>query len=279
VVVSGPQPYVEVTVAAVRSLLTEEQIAAYKAGDVSPAVVVFAAAEPQQWGSTEQPQWSEGPAQEGHKRLLVPMAKVGLVIGRGGETIKALQYQSGAHIQVLKMSDLAPNSQERPIDINGTPECIANAEELIMAAINQQSYGEIQVGGGVLRGEVVSETGRGSSERSEARRGKRLPPHTRLTGVLIFDYAITYASFLHCHQSTLTLSDVCRGEAAAGAATSHPLDTHQLGHTPLRAGWVTLRGLTSGCVWALRSKGRRVWPAARPAAWTRSACRRTKSAR
>jgi far upstream element-binding protein len=62
---------------------------------------------------------------------------VGVIIGKGGDTIKYLQVQSGAKIQVTRDMDADPNSPTRSVEIQGTPEQIAKAEQLITEVLAQ----------------------------------------------------------------------------------------------------------------------------------------------
>lgn len=62
-----------------------------------------------------------------------------MLIGKGGETIRNLQFNSGAKIQILRDSEADPNSSVRPVDIIGTVVCIENAEKLINAVISEVS--------------------------------------------------------------------------------------------------------------------------------------------
>lgn len=57
--------------------------------------------------------------------------RVGVIIGKGGETIKYLQLQSGAKIQVTRDMDADPNAPTRTVDLTGTPDQISKAEQLI----------------------------------------------------------------------------------------------------------------------------------------------------
>ena len=57
--------------------------------------------------------------------------QVGVIIGKSGDTIKNLQQQSGAKIQVTRDMDADPNSQTRPVELTGTPEQISRAEQMI----------------------------------------------------------------------------------------------------------------------------------------------------
>lgn len=58
-----------------------------------------------------------------------------MLIGKGGETIRYLQVNSGAKIQILRDSEADPNSALRPVEIIGSVTCIENAEKLINAVI------------------------------------------------------------------------------------------------------------------------------------------------
>ncbi|KAJ2157276.1 hypothetical protein GGF46_004622 [Coemansia sp. RSA 552] len=62
--------------------------------------------------------------------IMVPSSKVGLIIGRGGESIKDIQFSSGASVQV--QPDDGSAMPERPIHLRGAPEQIDRARERIM---------------------------------------------------------------------------------------------------------------------------------------------------
>lgn len=73
------------------------------------------------------------------KKIDVPNGRVGVIIGKGGETIKYLQTQSGAKIQVTRDMDADLNSSTRIVELMGTPEQISKAEQLIndvLAGVN-----------------------------------------------------------------------------------------------------------------------------------------------
>ncbi|KAF3333406.1 far upstream element-binding protein 2-like protein [Carex littledalei] len=75
------------------------------------------------------------------KKIDIPNGRVGVIIGKGGDTIKYLQVQSGAKIQVTRDMDADPNSPTRTVEIQGTPEQIAKAEELIAEVLAQADAG------------------------------------------------------------------------------------------------------------------------------------------
>lgn len=68
--------------------------------------------------------------------MTVPQETIGLVIGRGGETVKALQLQSRAKIQVQQVDPSVPPPAERTINLFGPPEAIEYAKQLIMEKVN-----------------------------------------------------------------------------------------------------------------------------------------------
>ncbi|KAF9395463.1 hypothetical protein CPC16_008228 [Podila verticillata] len=68
--------------------------------------------------------------------MTVPQETIGLVIGRGGETVKALQIQSRAKIQVQQVDPSVPPPAERTINLFGPPEAIEYAKQLIMEKVN-----------------------------------------------------------------------------------------------------------------------------------------------
>ncbi|XP_042038818.1 far upstream element-binding protein 2-like [Salvia splendens] len=88
-----------------------------------------------------------GPAQSayGHpglsKKIDIPNGKVGVIIGKGGETIKYLQQQSGAKIQITRDMDADPNSTSRAVELMGTPDQIAKAEQLINDVLSEADAG------------------------------------------------------------------------------------------------------------------------------------------
>ena len=54
---------------------------------------------------------------------MVPGPKVGLIIGKGGETIKQLQDKSGARMTVIQDGSMN-QEQEKPLRISGDPQSV-----------------------------------------------------------------------------------------------------------------------------------------------------------
>ncbi|KAJ6297208.1 hypothetical protein OIU78_022855, partial [Salix suchowensis] len=68
----------------------------------------------------------------------VPNEKVGLIIGRGGETIKGLQAKSGARIQLIPQHlPEGDGSKERTVRVTGDKRQVEMAREMIMDVMNQ----------------------------------------------------------------------------------------------------------------------------------------------
>ncbi|KAG1346671.1 far upstream element-binding protein 3 [Cocos nucifera] len=94
-----------------------------------------------QVGVAPPPSYSMYGYQGSSKEIRVPNGRVGVIIGKGGETIKYLQLQSGAKIQVTRDADADPNSATRPVDLMGTPEQISKAEQLIKDVLAEADAG------------------------------------------------------------------------------------------------------------------------------------------
>ncbi|KAI7881785.1 hypothetical protein K492DRAFT_176883 [Lichtheimia hyalospora FSU 10163] len=82
--------------------------------------------------------------------IQVPKSAVGFIIGRGGETVRSLQEQSGARIKVDPNGD--PSAPERTINIFGNPDAVAQAKQLIMDKVaegnaNRGGHGRYERGG------------------------------------------------------------------------------------------------------------------------------------
>jgi len=88
-------------------------------------------------------------------QVKVPNNKVGLIIGRGGETIKNLQSRSGARIQVQNDSETEPGATERMVTLIGNKKATDMAYDLIKEVIDENrtsrgplgSYNQHQGGG------------------------------------------------------------------------------------------------------------------------------------
>lgn len=69
--------------------------------------------------------------------VLIPGNKVGLVIGKGGETIKNLQEQAGVKMVMIQDSNI-PSHQDKPLRITGSMHSCSRAKELVMDLIAEK---------------------------------------------------------------------------------------------------------------------------------------------
>ena len=73
-------------------------------------------------------------------QIMVPDRTVGLIIGRGGETIRDLQERSGCHINIVGESKSVNGL--RPVNLIGTREAAARAKDFIMEIVDSDSRGD-----------------------------------------------------------------------------------------------------------------------------------------
>jgi far upstream element-binding protein len=91
---------------------------------------------------------SYGGYQGTSKKIEIPNGRVGVIIGKAGETIRYLQLQSGAKIQVTRDNEAEPGAQTRPVELSGTPEQISKAEQLIKEVLAEADAGSSGTGSG-----------------------------------------------------------------------------------------------------------------------------------
>ncbi|XP_022773556.1 far upstream element-binding protein 1-like isoform X2 [Durio zibethinus] len=90
-------------------------------------------------GEVPQPEFYDGSTIT--RKIEVPNAKVGVLIGKAGDTIKYLQYNSGAKIQITRDADADRDAPTRPVEMIGTLSSIIKAEKLINAVIAEADAG------------------------------------------------------------------------------------------------------------------------------------------
>lgn len=66
-------------------------------------------------------------------QFAVPANKCGLVIGKGGETVRNINQQSGAHVEIARGAP--PSPHEKIFVIRGSPQQIEHAKQLIMERV------------------------------------------------------------------------------------------------------------------------------------------------
>lgn len=77
---------------------------------------------------------------EASTQIMVPDKTVGLIIGRGGETIKDLQERSGCHVNIVGENKSV--SGLRPVNLIGSERATAVAKEMILEIVESDNRGE-----------------------------------------------------------------------------------------------------------------------------------------
>ncbi|XP_063284037.1 far upstream element-binding protein 1 isoform X5 [Pelobates fuscus] len=74
------------------------------------------------------------------QEIMIPSSKAGLVIGKGGETIKQLQERAG--VKMVMIQDGPQNTgSDKPLRITGDPYKVQQAKEMVMELIHEQGGG------------------------------------------------------------------------------------------------------------------------------------------
>lgn len=73
-----------------------------------------------------------------HFKTLVPSVAAGAIIGKGGETIAAVQKDTGARVKMSKSHDFYPGTTERVCLVTGSMDAIMTVLEFIMEKIREK---------------------------------------------------------------------------------------------------------------------------------------------
>ncbi|EPY83329.1 far upstream element-binding protein 3 [Camelus ferus] len=98
------------------------------------------------------------------QEILIPASKVGLVIGKGGETIKQLQERTGVKMVMIQDGPL-PTGADKPLRITGDPFKVQQAREMVLEIIREKEQADFRG----ARGDFSSRLGGGSIEVSVPR--------------------------------------------------------------------------------------------------------------
>ncbi|XP_058473662.1 far upstream element-binding protein 3 isoform X1 [Solea solea] len=79
------------------------------------------------------------------QQILIPANKVGLVIGKGGETIKQLQERTGVQM-IMIQDDPMPTGADKPLRITGDPHKVQQARELVVKLIRDKDQSDFRAG-------------------------------------------------------------------------------------------------------------------------------------
>ncbi|RXN39588.1 far upstream element-binding 2 isoform X1 [Labeo rohita] len=102
------------------------------------------------------PSFHESTNGSGHmQEMIIPAGKAGLVIGKGGETIKQLQERAGVKMILIQDASQGPN-MDKPLRIIGDPYKVQQAREMVQEILRERDhpgfdrneYGS-RIGGGI----------------------------------------------------------------------------------------------------------------------------------
>ncbi|KAK7095570.1 hypothetical protein V1264_006955 [Littorina saxatilis] len=90
-----------------------------------------------------------GPMVEGNSvvEMSIPGTKVGLIIGKGGETIRQLQERANVKMVMIQDSN-APTAQDKPLRITGEPGKCQRAKEMVLELLAEKDMQGGPGGGG-----------------------------------------------------------------------------------------------------------------------------------
>uniref|UniRef100_A0A8C9Y9V3 KH-type splicing regulatory protein n=1 Tax=Sander lucioperca TaxID=283035 RepID=A0A8C9Y9V3_SANLU len=72
--------------------------------------------------------------------MMIPAGKAGLVIGKGGETIKQLQERAGVKMILIQDASQGPNV-DKPLRIIGEPYKVQQAQEMVQEILRERDHG------------------------------------------------------------------------------------------------------------------------------------------
>ncbi|XP_041035289.1 RNA-binding protein Nova-1-like [Cetorhinus maximus] len=186
---------------------------------------------PQNVGKSEpvnilQPQTNVNPDRVKQAKLIVPNSTAGLIIGKGGATVKAMMEQSGAWVQLSQKPE-GINLQERVVTVSGEAEQNRKAVELIVQKIQEdpQSGSCLNISYANISGPVANSNPTGSPYANStevlpaAASAAGLLGHANLAGVAGFTTGL----------SSFTGNDLLAISSALNTLASYGYNTNSLG--------------------------------------------------
>ncbi|KAI9804743.1 MAG: hypothetical protein M1825_001111 [Sarcosagium campestre] len=107
--------------------------------------------------TSHQPNLREG---EDSMQIMVPDRTVGLIIGRGGETIRDLQERSGCHVNIV--GEQKSVNGLRPVNLIGSQQAASLAKDLIMEIVDSDTKTLAAQGQGPPPKDISRNTGSGN---------------------------------------------------------------------------------------------------------------------
>nr|XP_014333110.1 PREDICTED: RNA-binding protein Nova-2 [Bos mutus] len=122
-----------------------------------------------------QPQTTMNPDRAKQAKLIVPNSTAGLIIGKGGATVKAVMEQSGAWVQLSQKPE-GINLQERVVTVSGEPEQVHKAVSAIVQKVQEdpQSSSCLNISYANVAGPVANSNPTVTAEKLAAESAKEL---------------------------------------------------------------------------------------------------------
>ncbi|XP_010851009.1 PREDICTED: LOW QUALITY PROTEIN: RNA-binding protein Nova-2 [Bison bison bison] len=160
-----------------------------------------------------QPQTTMNPDRAKQAKLIVPNSTAGLIIGKGGATVKAVMEQSGAWVQLSQKPE-GINLQERVVTVSGEPEQVHKAVSAIVQKVQEdpQSSSCLNISYANVAGPVANSNPTGS-------------PYASGTDLLAISTALNTLASYGYNTNSLGLglnSAAASGVLAAVAAGANP---------------------------------------------------------
>ncbi|KAF3841407.1 RNA-binding protein Nova-1 isoform X1 [Gymnodraco acuticeps] len=177
-----------------------------------------------------QPQTTVNPDRVKQAKLIVPNSTAGLIIGKGGATVKAVMEQSGAWVQLSQKPE-GINLQERVVTISGEPEQNRKAVEIIVQKIQEdpQSSSCLNISYSNVSGPVANSNPTGSPYANTAEVMPNAAAAAATASSLLGQAGLTGMGAFPATMSTFSGNDLLAITSALNTLASYGYNTNTLG--------------------------------------------------
>ncbi|KAM4619952.1 RNA-binding protein Nova-1-like isoform 5-T5 [Polymixia lowei] len=177
-----------------------------------------------------QPQTTVNPDRVKQAKLIVPNSTAGLIIGKGGATVKAVMEQSGAWVQLSQKPE-GINLQERVVTISGEPEQNRKAVEIIVQKIQEdpQSSSCLNISYSNISGPVANSNPTGSPYANSAEVLPNAAAAAATASSLLGQAGLTGMGTFPAAMSSFSGNDLLAITSALNTLASYGYNTNTLG--------------------------------------------------
>ncbi|PWA22980.1 hypothetical protein CCH79_00002267 [Gambusia affinis] len=177
-----------------------------------------------------QPQTTVNPDRVKQAKLIVPNSTAGLIIGKGGATVKAVMEQSGAWVQLSQKPE-GINLQERVVTISGEPEQNRKAVEIIVQKIQEdpQSSSCLNISYSNVSGPVANSNPTGSPYANTAEVLPNAAAAAATASSLLGQAGLTGMGAFPAAMSSFSGNDLLAITSALNTLASYGYNTNTLG--------------------------------------------------